>query len=98
MHITTRSYLTAGIAALGAGAMALTPVQPIPNPTALAQERAVGNLAVTLASTIDPITHANTTMSSNPQFAARDRNETKPLTMPAPARPIPPEPSIHRQR
>ena len=56
MHITYRSYLTAGVAALGAGAIALTPVQPIPNHVALAQERAVSNLAVTLASTIDPIT------------------------------------------
>jgi len=56
MHITYRSYLTAGVAALGAGAIALTPVQPIPNHLALAQERAVSNLAVNLASTIDPIT------------------------------------------
>ena len=56
MHITYRSYLTAGVAALGAGAIALTPVLPIPNHVALAQERAVSNLAVTLASTIDPIT------------------------------------------
>jgi len=56
MHITYRSYLTAGVAALGAGALALTPVQPLPNHVALGQERAVSNLAVTLASTIDPIT------------------------------------------
>jgi hypothetical protein len=56
MNITYRSYLTAGVAALGAGAIALTPVQPIPDHVALAQERAVSNLAVTLASTIDPIT------------------------------------------
>jgi hypothetical protein len=56
MHVTYRSYLTAGVAAIGAGAIALTPVQPIPNHMALAQERAVSNLAVSLASTIDPIT------------------------------------------
>ncbi len=56
MHVSPRSYLTAGVAALGAGAIALTPVQPIPNHVALAQNRAVSDLAVTLASTIDPIT------------------------------------------
>ena len=56
MHVTVRSHLTAGIAALGAGAIALTPVQPIPHHVALAQEKVVSNLAVTLASTIDPIT------------------------------------------
>lgn len=56
MHITARSYLTAGIAAVGAGAIALTPVQPIPAHMSAATERAVGNLAVSLASSIDPIT------------------------------------------
>ncbi|MCB9442425.1 MAG: hypothetical protein H6523_19575 [Mycolicibacterium sp.] len=56
MHVTYRSYLTAGVAALGAGAIALTPVQPIPNHLALAQDKAVATLAVNLASTIDPIT------------------------------------------
>ncbi len=56
MHVTYRSYLTAGVAALGAGAIALTPVQPIPNHLALAQDKAVSTLAVNLASTIDPIT------------------------------------------
>ena len=56
MHVTYRSYLTAGVAALGAGAIALGPVQPIPNHMAVAQERAVSNLAVELAATIDPIT------------------------------------------
>jgi len=56
MTTTARSYLTAGVAALGAGAIALSPVQPIPNQVAPAQEKAVANLAVTLASTIDPIT------------------------------------------
>ncbi|MCB9442426.1 MAG: hypothetical protein H6523_19580 [Mycolicibacterium sp.] len=56
MHVTYRSYLTAGVAALGAGAIALAPVQPIPNHLALAQDKAVATLAVNLASTIDPIT------------------------------------------
>lgn len=56
MHVTSRSYLTAGVAALGAGAIALTPVQPLPNQLSLAPHRAIGNLAVDLASSIDPIT------------------------------------------
>ena len=56
MHVTYRSYLTAGVAALGAGAIALAPVQPIPNHLALAQDKAVATLAVNLASSIDPIT------------------------------------------
>jgi hypothetical protein len=38
------------------GALALAPVQPIPNQVALAPHRAVSTLAVELASTIDPIT------------------------------------------
>ena len=57
MTITARSYLTAGIAALGAGAIALSPVQPIPNHLAAAQGRAVSNLPVSLvAAAIDPFT------------------------------------------
>jgi len=57
MSISSRSYLTAGIAALGAGALALAPVQPIPNQIALAPERVISDMAVELAaSTIDPIT------------------------------------------
>lgn len=56
MHVTYRSYLTAGVAALGAGAIALTPVQPIPNQLATAPQRAIANLEVDLASSIDPIT------------------------------------------
>jgi len=56
MHITARSYLTSGIAALGAGAIALTPIQPLPDHMAAAPQRAVESLAVNLASTIDPIT------------------------------------------
>jgi hypothetical protein len=57
MHVTARSYLTAGVAALGVGALALAPVQPIPHQIALAPERVISTLAVELAaSSIDPIT------------------------------------------
>ena len=56
MNVSARSYLTAGVAALGAGAIALTPIQPIPTHVAPTQQKAVANLAVELASTIDPIT------------------------------------------
>jgi hypothetical protein len=57
MHVKARSYLTAGIATLGVGALALAPVHPIPNQIALAPERVISTLAVELAaSSIDPIT------------------------------------------
>ena len=57
MHITSRSYLTAGIAVLGVGAIALAPIQPLPGNTAgLAPQRVVGNLAVELTAAVDPIT------------------------------------------
>ena len=56
MSVASRSYLTAGVAALGAGAIALTPVQPIPNQLAVAPEHVVSNLSVDLAAAIDPIT------------------------------------------
>ncbi len=55
MNVTSRSYLTAGIAALGVGAIALAPVQPIPNPITSAPERVVSDLAVSLAAAVDPI-------------------------------------------
>ena len=55
MDVTARSYLTAGIAAFGVGALALAPVQPIPHQVALAPQRVVENLAVDLAATVDPI-------------------------------------------
>ena len=50
MTVTSRSYLTAGVAALGAGAIALSPIQPIPT-TQLAESphRVVNDLAVELA-------------------------------------------------
>ena len=66
MYITTRSYLTAGIAALGAGAIALSPVQPVPSHLAIAPHPAVSNLAVELAaSSFDPITPWVTTIETS---------------------------------
>jgi hypothetical protein len=57
MHISSRSHLTAGIAALGVGALALAPIQPLPGHTAaLAPQRVVENLAVELTAAVDPIT------------------------------------------
>ena len=57
MHVSARTYLTSGIAVLGAGAIALSPVQPMPDHmTTAAPQRAVESLAVNLAATIDPIT------------------------------------------
>jgi hypothetical protein len=56
-NVTARTYLTAGIAALGVGALALSPVQPIPTQVALDPHRVVSDLGVDLlASSIDPIT------------------------------------------
>ena len=54
MHVTPRSYLTTGIAALGVGAIALSPIQPIPTQVSLAPQRVVSNLAVDLAATVNP--------------------------------------------
>ena len=54
-EIGHRSYLAAGIAALGVGAMALAPVQPIPHQVALAPQQVVSTLAVELAATVNPI-------------------------------------------
>lgn len=55
MHVKPRSYLTTGIAALSVGAIALTPVQPIPSQIALAPQQVVSDLAVELAATVNPI-------------------------------------------
>jgi hypothetical protein len=55
MHVKPRSYLTAGIAALGVGAIALAPVQPIPDQLTGPPERMVNTLAVSLAAAVDPI-------------------------------------------
>lgn len=54
MHVKPRSYLTTGIAALGAGAIALTPIQPLPGHITAAPQRAVESLAVELAATVNP--------------------------------------------
>ena len=57
MHVSARTYLTSGIAVLGAGAIALTPIQPMPDHmTTAAPQRAVESLAVNLAASIDPFT------------------------------------------
>ena len=55
MHVSPRSYLSAGVAVLGAGAIALSPVQPLSGDLALSPQRA-NALAVSLAASIDPIT------------------------------------------
>lgn len=63
MQVSVRSYLTAGVAALGAGAIALTPVQPISAPGTLTPA-VTKTLAVNLASSIDPITPIVNTIST----------------------------------
>jgi hypothetical protein len=64
MNITARSYLTGGIAVLSVGAIALTPIQPLPDHVAAAPQRVVESLAVNLASSIDPITPWVTTFQT----------------------------------
>lgn len=58
MHISVRSHLTAGIAVVGAGALALSPVTPLPQN--LATVPTISALAVSLTAsqgaTVDPIT------------------------------------------
>lgn len=56
MNAAMRSYLTAGVAVVGAGSMALAPIQALPTQSTTASERAITTMAVQLASTIDPIT------------------------------------------
>ena len=55
MTTSARSYLTAGLTAVSAGAIALAPVAPLPDGTTAVPTRA-GAFAVGLASSIDPIT------------------------------------------
>jgi len=55
MHVSPRSYLTAGVAALSAGAIALAPVQSLPPGPDLSPVMHSA-LAVDLAAAIDPIT------------------------------------------
>ncbi len=55
MNVTVRSYLTAGVSVLGAGAVALSPIQPLPAASP-ALAKASSTAAVNLAASIDPIT------------------------------------------
>lgn len=55
LRLHSKTYLTAGIATLGAGAMALSAVQPTPSQVAPLQQRVVSDLAVSLAAAVDPI-------------------------------------------
>ena len=52
---SARPYLAAGIAALGASAIALAPVQPIPNHVSLDTAPAIKTVAVDLAAAVNPI-------------------------------------------
>ncbi|MGV1006721.1 MAG: outer membrane porin GjpA [Candidatus Nanopelagicales bacterium] len=63
MQVSARSYLTAGIAVLGAGAIALSPIQPVATPTALSPMLTKA-VAVNLAAAIDPITPIITTIQT----------------------------------
>lgn len=55
MNVSARSYLSAGVAVLGAGAIALSPVQPLgATPTPLPQ-KTIGELAVSLAAAVTPV-------------------------------------------
>ena len=55
MNVSARSYLTAGVAAFGAGAIALAPVQPLPQVSTISPALR-SSLAVDLVASIDPIT------------------------------------------
>ena len=55
-HIGARSYLTAGIAAVGVGAIVLAPVQAIPDQAAPVPHRVVTDVGAILAASFDPIT------------------------------------------
>jgi hypothetical protein len=65
MHINARPYLTAGMAALSAGAIAVSPIQPVQQHMAAAQQPAIHTLAVNLAATIDPITPIVNTITTS---------------------------------
>ena len=57
MHVSPRSHLTAGIAVLGAGILALAPVQAPHQPATALPQRAAADLgAAVLLSSFDPIT------------------------------------------
>ncbi|QEN14192.1 hypothetical protein ACRDU6_17325 [Mycolicibacterium sp. ELW1] len=55
MHTAIRSYATAGVALLGAGAIAMTPVSPVSDPFDVAAQR-ISNIDVGLVALVDPIT------------------------------------------
>jgi len=55
-QIGARSYLTAGIAAIGVGAIVLAPVQAIPDQAAPVPHRVVSDVGAMLAASFDPIT------------------------------------------
>ncbi|MDA0250946.1 MAG: outer membrane porin GjpA [Actinobacteria bacterium] len=56
MNVSARSYLTAGAAALSATAIAMAPIQPIPEGSAITPQRVSTTLAVNLAAAVDPFT------------------------------------------
>lgn len=53
MHVSPRSYLSAGVAVFGAGAIALSPVQPLELTSA--PHKAISDLAVGLAAAVTPV-------------------------------------------
>jgi len=55
MYVSTRSYLTAGVAFFGAGAIALTPVQPVDTSLDFGQQKALSTLTVNLAAAVTPV-------------------------------------------
>lgn len=86
--VSVRSYLAAGVAAVGVGAVALSPVQPV-NSVALAPQH-VSDLAVSLAAAVDPITAiANTLTGSLNNIGTLANNWASGIyvtgTIPAPA-------------
>lgn len=56
MQVSVRSYLTAGVALAGAGAIALSPVNPVDPHVRDLHPVTVSNSAVSLTATVDPIT------------------------------------------
>jgi hypothetical protein len=55
MNVSTRSYLSAGVAVLGAGVIALSPVQPLGADPTLLPQKTIGELAVSLAAAVTPV-------------------------------------------
>lgn len=56
MHITARSYLTAGVALVGAGAIAVSPINPVNPLMTELQMPTVTHATVDLTASVDPIT------------------------------------------